>query len=440
MRRSPRGSVLLMGLGLTFLTSVGLMVYLSTSGVLHDRQRGQHLADMAALSVASWQAQTLNYQAYANRAIIANELMIAQTLSLLSYVQHVETLTEQSATLASIWPGFREFSQTLHATAKATREVSHIAARLEIPFRSAYTHALMASQEAIHRALTPFAAQALVNEVIWSADKRYFGQTLSVPTNPSFYWSVEASSPQQATRNAQFLESSLDRYSQNRNFDQAAWFFPNFGCVPRQASHFLGRLIREGSTRLNENHSAWESQDSLSLHRWRASGWFRLCRGTQELWPLSWGDAQASAGTSESRGVVASTRNPQANSLALQSTEHIRGYLGLTRLHHLTPDSSSVTHSFRVPIAVRLHKEKSAALSRLGKLSDRFQNAVDTPHTLWTMAVGLTEFRPPRGEQALHSVANGTTHLYPFWHARLTTPSGSELLAAKVVQQIGSTK
>lgn len=436
MRRPPTGSVLVMGLGLASLLGLGLLLYVSLAGVLHDKTRGQHLADMAALSVATWQAQTLNYQAYANRAIIANELMMAQTLSLLSYVQHVESLTQQTAMLASVWPGFREFAQTLHATAQATREVSHLSARAEIPFRSGYTHALMASQQAIHRALTPFAAQSLVNEVVWSADKRYFGQTLTVPGNPSFYWSVERSSEQQSERNAAFLAASLETYSQNRAFESAAWFFPNFGCVPRQASHLLGRLVREGSTRLNESRTGWISQDTLSLHRWRSSGWFRLCRRTTELWPLSWGEAQAvssDALPSPSSGV---TRNPQATSQANLTVERIDGYLGLTQLHHLVEEREGIDQTFRVPVAVRLHDEKSKSLQHFHKLTQGSGAGQEPIPVLWALAVGLTEFRPPRGEQRALSVVDGTTHLYPFWHARLAGPTLTETLAFKAAQAL----
>ncbi|MEY2777462.1 MAG: hypothetical protein RLY30_1560 [Pseudomonadota bacterium] len=434
MRRPPRGSVLVMALGLSAVLGLGLMLYLSVAGMLHDKTRGQHLADMAALSVATWQAQALNYQAYANRAIIANELMMAQTLSLLSYVQHAETLTQQTAALASIWPGFREFAQTLHATAKASREVASLSARAEIPFRSGFTHALMASQLAMHRTLTPFAAQSLVNEVVWSADKRYFGQTLTVPTNPSFYWSVQRSSVEQTERNASFLEAALDAYSQDRSFDSAAWFFPNIGCVPRQASHLLGRLVREGSTRLNDTRTAWIAQDTLSLHRWRSSGWFRLCRGTSELWPLSWGAAQAVSTEAPPLSMSQASRNPQGTAQANLTVARIDGYLGLTSLHHLAEDRQSTGQTFRVPVAVRLHDEKSKALGFLHSLTDSSSDRSATIPVLWALATGVTEFRPPRGEQLSLAVAHGTTHLYPFWHARLAAASTSERLAFEAAQ------
>jgi hypothetical protein len=422
MRQPPTGSVLLLGVLFFSVISAGLFVYLSAAGMLHDKHRGQHLADMAALSVASWQAQTLNYQAYANRAIVANELMMAQSLTLLSYVQHVESLTGQTAQLASLWPGFRDFAQVLHATAQATREVATVATKAEIPFRSGYSHALLASQTAIHKALTPFAAQALVNEAVWSADRRYFGQTLSVPSNPSFFWAVEQSSPAQQEKNARFLEGALEPYSQDRSFDSAAWFFPNVGCLPRQASHLLGRLVREGSTRMSTDQSAWIAQDTLSLHRWRAGGWLRVCRGTRELWPLSWGMAVAASDDRLISPASQLTRNPAANLQASTAAEHIQGYLGLTRLHHLTDSNAGVDQTFRVPVAVRLSREKSKAMDYFYRLS-KVERA---PQALWSMAVGLTEFRPPRGEHAELSIARGTTHLYPFWHARLASPNLAE--------------
>lgn len=436
MTRPPKGSVLVLSLGFASILSLGLLLYLSVSGVLHDKTRGQHLADMAALSVSTWQAQTLNYQAYANRAIIANELMMAQTLSLLSYVQHVETLTQQTATLASVWPGFREFAQTLHATATAAREVSLLSARAEIPFRSGFTHALMASQQALHRTLTPFAAQGLVNEVVWSADKRYFGQTLTVPGNPSFYWSVSKANEQQAAKNADFLEASLDGYSQDRSFDQSAWFFPNVGCVPRQASHLLGRLVREGRTRLDEARGGWVARDTLSLHRWRARGWLRLCRGTAELWPLSWGESSAVSGEPEIPSGMQATRNPGATAQASLTAARIDGYLGLTRLHHLSEDRQGVQQTFRVPVAVRLHDEKSPSLQILQRLTGGSKAQASGIPVLWTLSIGLTEFRPPRGEERSLAVVDGTTHLYPFWHARLASPSIAERLAFEAAQSM----
>jgi hypothetical protein len=117
------------------------------------------------------------------------------------------------------------------------------------------------------------------------------------------------------------------------------------------------------------------------------------------------------------------TRNPAATAQASLTAARIDGYLGLTRLHHLSEDRQGVQQTFRVPVAVRLHDEKSPSLQILQRLTGGSKAQASGIPVLWTLSIGLTEFRPPRGEERSLAVVDGTTHLYPFWHARLASPS-----------------
>jgi hypothetical protein len=177
-RGAPCGFVLVLGLGLLLASAAGLAFLGGTATLLSDKQRGNQLSDAASLSVAQWYAQSLNYQAYANRAIVANEVMIAQSLTALAWVQQTNTLTRQAAAVASFIPGLQTFAQWAAQASQIAAMTTHAAAAAEVPFRSAYTRALQASQEAMHLAVNPFNTQTLINEIVWSGDKRFFGQYL----------------------------------------------------------------------------------------------------------------------------------------------------------------------------------------------------------------------------------------------------------------------
>lgn len=71
---------------------IGILLVAFNSGqVSNAKMRAMNAADAAAYSGAVWQARSLNYQAYINRAIIVNEVTIAQSVSLRSWIQFMTT-------------------------------------------------------------------------------------------------------------------------------------------------------------------------------------------------------------------------------------------------------------------------------------------------------------------------------------------------------------
>ena len=60
----------------------------STGQVTTARMRLVNATDAAAYSAGLWRARAFNYYAYSNRAIIFNEVAIAQTATLVSYGLH----------------------------------------------------------------------------------------------------------------------------------------------------------------------------------------------------------------------------------------------------------------------------------------------------------------------------------------------------------------
>jgi oligopeptide/dipeptide ABC transporter ATP-binding protein len=140
---AQRGFVLLAGLALLALASVALLGVGYSANLLVEKRRATDLADAASLSVASWYAQAMNYQAYANRAIAANEIMIAQSITALSWMRHAQKLSENSGQLAGLIPGLAAANQWFQQSVRLAEGVVESAARAEIPARSAYTRALL---------------------------------------------------------------------------------------------------------------------------------------------------------------------------------------------------------------------------------------------------------------------------------------------------------
>ena len=92
MRSRQHGQILPLAVICLFIASL-LYYYAVSSGHLVDEKiRITNAADAAAYSAATVEARALNFSAYANRAIIANQVALAQALSLASWTNYFADL------------------------------------------------------------------------------------------------------------------------------------------------------------------------------------------------------------------------------------------------------------------------------------------------------------------------------------------------------------
>lgn len=94
-----RGQALVLGLVLLLVLCVGAILLFNTGQIVHKKVQLTNTADAAAYSVAVQQARAWNFAAYMNRARIANEVAIAQTISIYSWLNQLNTSSENLATL-----------------------------------------------------------------------------------------------------------------------------------------------------------------------------------------------------------------------------------------------------------------------------------------------------------------------------------------------------
>lgn len=89
--RRQRGQALVFGIFLLMAGLAGLYFLFNTGQVSAEKTRLVTTADAVAHGAGVMQARALNFDAYANRALVANEVLVAQMVSLSSWAQYAKT-------------------------------------------------------------------------------------------------------------------------------------------------------------------------------------------------------------------------------------------------------------------------------------------------------------------------------------------------------------
>ncbi|MBN8441750.1 MAG: hypothetical protein J0M28_08630 [Thauera sp.] len=102
--RATRSEGQALPLGVFFILATAAVMYLmfNSGRVIDEKLRITNAADGAAYSAAVLEARALNYDAYANRAIVANQVAIAQAISLASWMHYFRTGVDNAGLLGSV--------------------------------------------------------------------------------------------------------------------------------------------------------------------------------------------------------------------------------------------------------------------------------------------------------------------------------------------------
>jgi len=102
--RRQRGQALPLGLALVLFGIIGGFVLYNTGQSATDKARLVNAADAAAYSGVQWQARALNFQAYTNRAMVANQVSMAQAVTLESWTTYGRIMSENLSRVLSAVP------------------------------------------------------------------------------------------------------------------------------------------------------------------------------------------------------------------------------------------------------------------------------------------------------------------------------------------------
>lgn len=96
-KSAQRGQAL--PLAMTLLVAVAATVFFmfNSGQLVQEKIRLTNTADAVAYSAGVFEARVLNYDAYTNRAIIANEIAIGQAVGLASWAQYAGVTADRIA-------------------------------------------------------------------------------------------------------------------------------------------------------------------------------------------------------------------------------------------------------------------------------------------------------------------------------------------------------
>jgi len=323
------------------LVIVGAVFYVFDGYTISgEKNRLQGTADAAAYSVAAVEARNLNFQAYTNRAMIANHVAVAQATTLVSWsrwldrtAENISTVTKWIPPLAVITALIAQAASTLDATLEQVMRMANSALDKLIL-------AISASQKIMH-ANTVMMAREAYSDVVkendsevdalytltsldsfrkshfdfskqYSPDKAYdaCGSWSSggwTNTGSGFLgwewsppkWTAPGSEVdrQYSDEFRNILLKSRDRFTTRRN--QLAGVMNKRVTVPLVSEFWMER---DGGTELIMNtkncgpYFKWSAVDTLSMHYASAEwdwGVFKGYDDKGEMLPVGWGAAQS---------------------------------------------------------------------------------------------------------------------------------------------------
>ncbi len=300
-RKNSRGQALPLGLALiAFSVLTGIVLFNSSQGA-SEKMRLTNAADAAAYSGLLWQARAMNFQSYTNRAMVANQVAIAQAVTLDSWMDYASTATENINLVLGGLPFVGPVSQGINRAVQTAE-----------PFVSGFAQGLLVASDRVNGMLSlaqdsmhysTYAATPLVVENVSKANDPRFNTdtvfTLSgVARNlrdwESFTDSYTDSDGDAMQQRADVIRQSQDKFTQRRDWE----FLPFWFYTTPVTRH---KLFRRGTTELvyvepeqsdnplQQQQTAgrweWKAKDSLSLQNriWRPF------RGTKRLEvPIGW--------------------------------------------------------------------------------------------------------------------------------------------------------
>jgi hypothetical protein len=466
--RRQRGQALVFGIFLLLAGLAGLFFLFNTGQVTAEKTRLVTAADAVAHGAGVMQARALNFDAYANRALVANEVLVAQMVSLSSWAQYAQTHAENlpwrfpecadpygyGAMFGAAFRYGAPYAGLCYLSvqyagdyvAKIAEQVPQVAADV-VAAVEANKAAILAAQAFLH---APGAFEAARNALMQEiADANYAGDgavTASAQTAgdgwPGFTRRYQGD---ERGRIAELSSAAAgaDSFVRQRNWTATAAAPPFW----EWACALAGRrnsVRRRGGTELI-NYDEWKAEDTESYWEVHNVGrWFPRCGADEQ--PIAYGEQQAhpeNADQDESGAALGGSpaANPAAHGYA--SSEQWTNYTGLPSFYDLSPAQLGVdTPGPRLRLQVRLTRARDQIATTEGRSAVRqadhpsaarrnvaaYQSNLSGGEMMASAAVEVWFARPPGSAENAWGKAQGKpvelpSLFNPYWQARLVDPA-----------------
>ncbi|WP_296226851.1 pilus assembly protein TadG-related protein [Ralstonia sp. UBA689] len=320
-----RGQVLVWTLA---MAAACVAVFLGVYGVGQaniEKQKIVNTADAAAYSAAMQEARTLNFESYVNRSIVANEVVIAQVVTLDSWVAYMARTAKNIGTILQFIPYANVIGRALVQISDRVLKplVDNVLPPL-VPFHQGLITVLTGAREAAHLATYETAietAKAVVGRNVTVFGGRTdnapyitsLGMAALVKNEVSWLNFTKIYAKNDRANAADVIKRSRDRFSGDNE--------RTGGDLTNIDFFFAGISKTSGGTHL-VGYDRWEAQDTLDTWHW-------TIKGRKYDIPVGWGRATASQnGQRGNRWNVPGN----ANGMAYSSTKAIKGWLGIPEI------------------------------------------------------------------------------------------------------------
>lgn len=429
-RRPHSGQALVVMLAFMAVLSAAFIAVFNVGQIVNDKIKLTNAADAAAYSAALWEARSLNYQAYLNRAIIANEAATAQLVSLRSWSQYVDRVATNADRITRYIP---PLAGPMRALAQGWGRINFSVQRAMPPLESALsiwnTRALTVAQGVAHQQAL-LVAEDMVRQVSAANEPRseISAATRLLQVQNAGIWQHRFTERSQRgsgdlRRFTRLLMDSRDGFTRSRRND-----------LPINLP--VLSLPRRGGTDLLGEYS-WRGVDTLSLH-------LDLPFNHVET-PIGWGAAEQRRRAVTQRGDHGGSlrRNPRASRRALAGNRPQQGYQGVPEIRDVVNTGRRDDRSLTYSVALRM--PSSAVLTA---------DQLFLPSGLATPDGSMAPAGPLLPDASLHAIGSAQVHFRrpmarsdgrdefpslfnPYWQARLTATSGAERQLTAVARGIG---
>lgn len=436
--RKQRGQVLPLTVVLLLAVTATLFYMFNTGQMVQEKLRLTNTADAVAYSAGVFEARMLNYDAYTNRAIIANQIAIGQAVGLASWAKYMGTSAARIATYAHLIPGAGTALAAALEWYESTMDTLTPALAKAVSLHDLAIQALALSQKLMHGpgdTLVVANRLALMERVAKDNDPQAVVDPL--PIDDDFVgFTREYAARDERRRMGRVVNDSREAFLTRRN--------ANFGvtalCVGVE-------LRKRGSTELIDLVDGWKSVDTFSAHHFTMR---RLrCRRSER--PIGYGSAASDDDLADRAYSYAGSRstNPRASSRAESSGGIAKGFnpppatLGGGAIPAFRDLSERALAVDNPPTRLTIRVTKSAAAQRFsggassvkpaGRLQ-LFDGAMASGYSAAISSVEVFFERPDAG----NTLNPGRTELgslfNPYWQARLTPVSAAARAQAQLRQ------
>ncbi len=447
-----RGQALALGMFFLFGAAGILYFMFNTGQTVDEKIRLTNAADAAAYSAATLEARALNCDAYVNRAMVANEIAIAQMVSLVSWLHYTGRLIDNAGALGSIastWlfddpvavaqlagvAGASWYADLLsgnQGVAVLLDFTDHLLAPAVITAHNAAVVALSASQSALHASLLAGIAQrSLADEVAKRIDPAMTAEVVLTSYDFDGFtksYAKNGGGGDERGRFADVTSRSRDPFTRERDWTISG---PTILLVQKDVA-----LKRRGGTDL-VGYDEWRAMDTLEHHGQRfGCGKFGLdwCGDVQQS--VAWGAAEVDAGEGDQgHGYHGGSYAENSRTSKKHADPEMVRLNGLGAVFSGLPDSRDAANldpsaDLRTGITIRVSKPRGALrtsggasiIQPSGRLAQFAASAPGGEIAALSRAVVFFERPVARadGQEELASLYN------PYWQVRLVAATAAD--------------